>query len=71
MDFSDKVMAYDDISDSLIGLRNSAWANAHKGVFSAKVITYVTNALLDNDHELLRLLQIPLVEFDTVEIKTE
>ena len=64
----DKAASYDDMLESLIGLRNSAWANAHKDIFSAKVITYITNALLNKDHELLRLLQIPLVEMNTVEI---
>ena len=64
----DKASAYDDMRQNIIGLRNSAWANAHKDIFSAKVITYITGALLDNDHEMLQMLQHPLIEMDTVEI---
>ena len=65
----DKAKAYDDMRDNIIGLRNSAWANAHNDLFSAKVITYVTGALLNNDHELLKLLQIPLVELPVVRVE--
>ena len=58
MNFSDKVMAYDDISDSLIGLRNSAWARRHDDNFKAKLFYHLTNALLTNDIELVRIMQI-------------
>ena len=57
----DKAKAYDDMRESVIGLRNSAWALRHKGITSTKVTYHLTNALLTDDKEMLGLMQMPIV----------
>lgn len=59
----DKAKRYDDMRDSLIGLRNSAWAVLHTedNYPSTHVLYYTMLALLENDIEVLALMRYPVV----------
>ena len=62
----EKAEKYDAMRENLLGLRNIAWAKEHspKQQFDkhhGQLFTYVSNALLSDDSELLSILTFSVV----------
>ena len=55
-----------NLQKTIIGLRNSAWANRHKDSLSYNIIHKLMVGLLENDTELLSI----MVQFDIVQVNS-
>ena len=55
-----------NLQKTIIGLRNSAWANRHENSLSYNLIYKLMSGLLNDDSELLSI----MVQFDIVQVNS-
>ena len=59
----DRSDSYDNMRQTLIGIRNSAWAERHNDNFKAKLFYHLSNAILTDDKDLIGIMTaFPIVE---------